>query len=420
MLSQFYPPVIGGEERHVQALSEALVARGHQVSVATIGLDGRSGTGIEGPLRIHRVRTTTQRLPMVFSDTARPYAPPAPDPELVAALRRVMRTERPDVIHAHNWIVNSALPLRIGGSAPLVLTLHDYSHACATKRLMFQGSPCSGPAFVKCLGCAGRHYGRALGSVATLATLPLRGVKDRVLDAVIAVSTAVAEGNRLAGSTVPYQVIPNFIADALWDEAGVPASAMPHPALPAEPFLLFVGDLSRDKGLPVLLEAYGHLRRRPPLVLMGRRCEDTPRALPEGVVLLTNCPHELVMEGFRRCQLAVAPSIWPDPCPTVVLEAMAAGCPLVTTSIGGITDMVVDLETGLRVPPGDVSQLTVAIQGLLDEPALRRRLGAGGRIQARGFTASRVVPRIEDVYDSVARGARRHRQERSGTGHDRT
>jgi glycosyltransferase involved in cell wall biosynthesis len=407
MLSQFYPPVIGGEERHVQALSQALAARGHQVSVATIGLDGRSGTGTEGPLRIHRVRTTTQRLPMVFSDPARPYAPPAPDPELVAALRRVVRIERPDVIHAHNWIVNSALPLRIGASAALVLTLHDYSHACAMKRLMFRGSPCSGPAFVKCLGCAGRHYGAALGSVATLVTLPLRGVKDRVLDAVIAVSTAVAEGNRLAGSTVPYRVIPNFIADALWDEAGAPASPMPHPALPSEPFLLFVGDLSRDKGLPVLLEAYGQLRRRPPLVLMGRRCEDTPQTLPEGVVLLTNCPHDLVMEGFRRCRLAVAPSIWPDPCPTVVLEAMAAACPLVTTSVGGITDMVVDMESGLRVRPGDASQLAIAIQRLLDEPALGRHLGAGGRAQAHRFTASQVVPRIEGVYRSVVReGAR--------------
>jgi glycosyltransferase involved in cell wall biosynthesis len=344
---------------------------------------------------------------MVFSDATRPYAPPAPDPGLVAALRRVVRAERPEVIHAHNWIVNSALPLRVGSPVPIVLTLHDYSHVCAMKRLMFQASPCSGPSLVKCLGCARRHYGALLGPVATLATLPLRRVRELALDAVIAVSTAVAEGNRLASSNLPFHVIPNFIADSLWEQCDGPISEAPHPALPVAPYILFVGDLSRDKGLHVLLDAYRRLPRRPPLVLMGRRCPDTPEVLPAGVVVLKDCPHDLVMEGFRRSQLAVAPSIWPDPCPTVVLEAMAAGRALVTTSVGGITDMVVDMESGLRVPPDDVGQLTVAIQRLLDDSSLRLRLGAGGRVQAHAFAASQVLPRIETVYESVTRKRRR-------------
>ncbi|MBO0684779.1 MAG: glycosyltransferase family 4 protein, partial [Candidatus Dormibacteraeota bacterium] len=340
LLSQFYPPVIGGEERHVQALGRALAGRGHQVSVATLALDAPPRTELEGGIRVHRVRSSIQRLPVVFSDPSRPYAPPAPDPGLAAALRRVVRAEQPDVIHAHNWIVNSALPLRLGSSAALVLTLHDYGHACATRRLMREGRPCSGPGLRKCLGCAGRHYGAPLGSLATAATLSLRGLKNRALDAVIAVSTAVAEGNRLPGSRVAFEVVPNFVADSLWEAAGSPVSGLPHPALPDEPFILFAGDLSREKGLHVLLDAYGRLRRRPPLVLMGRLTEDTPARLPGGVVRLLDCTHDLVMEGFRRCEVATAPSIWPDPCPTVVLEAMASGRPLVTTSIGGITDMV--------------------------------------------------------------------------------
>src|SRR5205085_1325752 len=63
MLSQFYPPVIGGEERHVEALSQALAARGHCVSVATIAVSGAAGAETLGGVRVHRVRTTAQRLP---------------------------------------------------------------------------------------------------------------------------------------------------------------------------------------------------------------------------------------------------------------------------------------------------------------------------------------------------------------------
>lgn len=406
LLSQFYPPVIGGEERHVQALGRVLAGRGHQVSVATLALDRPASAEMENGIRVHRVRSSIQRLPAVFSDPSRPYAPPAPDPGLAAALRRVVRAERPDVIHAHNWIVNSALPLRIGSTAALVLTLHDYGHACATRRLMREGRPCSGPGLGRCLACAGRHYGAPLGSLATVATLSLRGLKNRALDAVIAVSTAVAEGNRLPGSGVAFDVVPNFVSDSLWEAAGSSVSGRPHPALPDEPFMLFAGDLSREKGLHVLLDAYGRLRRRPPLVLMGRLTEDTPRQLPAGVMRLLDCTHDLVMEGLRRCEVAIAPSIWPDPCPTVVLEAMASGRPLVTTSIGGITDMVVDGESGLRVTPGDAGELATALARLLEDPELGHRLGVGGRIRSQAFTAGRVVPRIEAVYERAVRARR--------------
>ncbi|MBO0684248.1 MAG: glycosyltransferase family 4 protein, partial [Candidatus Dormibacteraeota bacterium] len=107
------------------------------------------------------------------------------------------------------------------------------------------------------------------------------------------------------------------------------------------------------------------------------------------------------------CEVATAPSIWPDPCPTVVLEAMASGRPLVTTSIGGITDMVVDGESGLRVTPGDAGELAAALARLLDGPEIGRRLGAGGRERAQAFTAGRVVPRIEAVYERAVESRRR-------------
>src|SRR5215469_5801371 len=159
MLAQFYPPLIGGEERHVRNLSQALTARGHSVAVATIQQPGLEAFEFDGEVRVHRLRGTAQRVGMLFSEPGRRYAPPFPDPELMLAIGRLAADENADVVHAHNWLLHSYLPLKRRRGPRLVVTLHDLSLVCVQKNAMRAGIPCSGPAVLKCLGCAGGHYG---------------------------------------------------------------------------------------------------------------------------------------------------------------------------------------------------------------------------------------------------------------------
>jgi glycosyltransferase involved in cell wall biosynthesis len=84
---------------------------------------------------------------------------------------------------------------------------------------------------------------------------------------------------------------------------------------------------------------------------------------------------------------------------------MATGTPVIASRIGGLTDLVVDGETGLLVPPRDVDALADAIQGLLRDDAYRRRLGAAARSRFATFSADAVVPRIEAAYERVLTGA---------------
>jgi glycosyltransferase involved in cell wall biosynthesis len=410
LLAQFFPPDIGGEERHVFNLANTLADRGHEVAVATQRVTGVPDEEVlASGVRVHRFATMAMNLPGVYS-TSRPHHLPTPDPLGVHELARIVRQERPEVIHAHNWIVNSALALRRHSATRrrfgLVLTLHDYSYVCATKRLMRAGSVCEGPAVVRCLRCATTHYGPMVGPMTAAATAAMRPWKDHVIDHVVSVSRAVADGNRIRSGPAS-SVIPNFILDSTVvpptaDTARGPAGGAA-PIMPEDAFLLFVGDLSNEKGVRTLLRAYELLGvDRPPLMLVGRRMPDTPARLPDGAEVHLEWPHEDVLAALRRCISAVLPSVWPDPCPTTILEAMGSGRPVVTTSVGGIIDMIVDGESGLLVPPGDERELAAAIGRVLTDSDLRSRLVVGAQKKVRTFTASAVAEQLESVYARVA------------------
>lgn len=400
MLAQWYPPIVGGEELHVRNLSVELARRGHEVTVATLAQPGLAETESHDGVQIVRLHSSAQRLGWIFTDPNRQSAAPAPDPELVVGLERVVRRVRPEVMHAHNWIVHSALPLRLSGRAPLVLSLHDYSLVCAIKVLLRRGVQCSGPGPWKCLACAGSHYGPVKGSITTIANALGAVVERHAISAFIPVSSAVANGNGLDG--LPHRVIPNFVPDQ-----PPPTDIDIHSyveRLPDEPFLLFVGALGRLKGLPVLLEAYRLLRDAPPLVLIGypmRETDEMLADLPPDVRVLGQWPPEAVHAAFKVALMGIVPSIGPEACPTVVIEAMQAAIPVVATRMGGIPGLVVEGETGLLVPPSDAHALANAIASLLASPSEATRLGQAGQQRSALFTASAVVPRIEAAYREV-------------------
>lgn len=397
LLAQFYPPVIGGEERHVRNLAVALAARGLDVHVATLGTD-RGEPQQDAGVTVHVLEHLGSRLPALYPTADRPLALPVPDPLTTRGLSRLVREVRPDVVHAHNWIVSSWTALPAAYRLPLVLSLHDYGHVCATKRLMREDHPCEGPSPRRCLPCAGEHYGAGRGQVvygAVRAGLPWR---RRAADLFTPVSSYVAQANGLHTDGSPFEVVPNFVPDELLVRDLSPRD----PDLPAGPYVFFAGDLSEQKGVGTLLRAWERLPGdRPALVLVGRPSMPLD-GLPDGVSVHHHWEHDRVVSGFQHALAAVLPSQWPDPCPTTVLEAMALGTPLVTTHLGGIADMVEHERSALVVAPGDVPGTTAALQRLVEDAGLRSRLAAGGRQDVRPFLQGRVAEQLEAVYRRLA------------------
>jgi len=396
MLTDLYPPFIGGIEQHVRNLSLGLVERGHEVTVATMSVAGQPAVAGDDGVRVIRLRGTAQRLESYTSPAGSPHAPPFPDPEIVAGLREEVRRRPPDVVHGHNWMVRSFIPLKRRSTAALVYTLHDYGVVCAKRSFVYHGLPCSGPGPLKCLECAGRNYGAARGAAIVTGNWLMRPAERSAVDMFLPVSTAVARGNELVEQAMPHEVVPNFVPDDVAERSDPADPALA--ALPSLPFWLYVGALSRHKGLHTLLAAYRSIAGAPPLVVIGAQWADTPAEFPANVTVLRNLPHAAVMAAWARASLAIVPSVFPDPCPTVAMEAMACGLPIVASDGGGLPDLVDDGITGLLVPPANVRALRAALAAMANKPDLAKQMGAAGRQKVGAFTASAVVGRIEGIY----------------------
>ncbi len=406
MLTQFYPPIIGGGAIHVQTLSKELASRGHHVVVITLRHEGQEACESDAGVRVYRIGSSLQRLPWLFKDRGRQYAPPFPDPEALLAMRRIIRQERPEIVHAHNWLLDSFLPLKTWSRAMVVVTLHNYGLLCVKTTMLYRDTLCDGPGFSKCLGCASQFYGPVKGVPTVLGNRVMDIFRRNLVDMFLPVSQAVAVGNDLVGSQLPFQIIHNFIPD----DAGTSRSDIePYLAqLPGKDYLLFVGALNRQKGLDVLLRAYSGLTNAPPLVLIGYPSPDwaeLSKACPDNVFVFQNWPRAAVMGAWRRSMLGLLPSVSQESCPTVIMEAMSEARPVIASHIGGIPDLVEDGQTGLLVEPRDPPALRQAIEQLAANPDLRQCMGEAALRKICEFQASTVVPRIEQVYEKLLQQA---------------
>lgn len=411
LVSDAYPPIIGGATRAAQQLGRQLRMRGHHVTVVTAWQRDLPAVEDEGGVTVHRLPGVVSRMPWLSADEHRYTPPPFPDPELVWRIRRLVASESPDVIHSYGWLTYSAAAATLGTGIPFVLAAREYANVCPVRTLVRQGAHggqiCDGPAWQKCLECAGAFYGQPKATVAVAGVLGGRALLRRRVDALHSTSRFTQEMVHrhllAAGSVSPDVVVPDFREDEL---TGPPDEAILE-GLPSEPFMLFVGSFRRIKGDDLLIEAYRRLESPPPLVMIGARSPEPLPDFPPGVHPVFAVPHDTVMAAWDRALFGVFPSVVPEALGNVVHEAMSRGRAVIGTRPGGHEDMIDDGVTGILVRSGDVDELTAALRHLLDSPELCRKMGDAARIRAADFTSERVVPEIEQLYERAVALRRR-------------
>jgi glycosyltransferase involved in cell wall biosynthesis len=200
----------------------------------------------------------------------------------------------------------------------------------------------------------------------------------------------------------------------------------PRASDPGPPLILAVGRLVEKKGFGDLILAADLLRRRgqsfrvqiigdgPLRQALERGVAE--RGLQDCVTLLGAQPHDMVRAAYQRAVIFVLPCVVAgdgdrDGLPNVLLEAMASGLPVVSTSIVGIPDLIDSECDGLLIPPSDPGALASALERLLVDPQLRDRLAraARGKIEER-FSIHRSADRLLAVFEPVQRGAALCRQ----------
>jgi glycosyltransferase involved in cell wall biosynthesis len=393
LVSNLYPPhVQGGAEIYVGRLARALAAE-HQVVVVTsepgFHLAPRREVAPEGivvyrlaPLNVgHLTRLPHHLLPQAAFRAIDFY-----HPQIAGTVSEIIRRDRPDVIHLHNWVGLSlaALLSSVPSSAPhipVAITLHDYSLCCFYADLRHpDGRGCDPRLPCRALSTVNQHLARRIG----LAISP---------------SAYTLERHQARGffRRADRQVLPNGIE---------PFSPSPRAGLKNTFDILYMSRIQGYKGPDVLIRAFRRLTD-PSLRLhiagAGQALEGC-RSLAAGDPRIRFYGF---VEGAERVRLlstadcVVLPSLWPESALVTIQEAFQFGPVAIASRIGGIPEMVRDGVNGLLVEPGDEAGIAAAMERLRQSPELLAKLRASALETARLYDMRFHVAHLVDAYQRL-------------------
>ena len=343
----------GGVQVHVRELAEHVLASGHDVLVLAPVRE-----------RVDQAWVTAVGRPVDLPYNAS-NAPIDPRPWSIRRVRRHLDAFRPDVVHVHEpFTPSTSMWATLASRAPVVATFHT---------------------------------GTVRSRLYDLAAPLLRRV-DRRISVKIAVSR-VAERTAAARIGGSFEIVPNGADVARFTGAE-------HADLGSGTKLLFVGRLDERKGFPTAVGAFARLASERPdlrLIVVGDGPQRTavaalPAEVRARVTLLGAIPNVELPPFVSACDLFLGTSVGGESFGMVLVEAMAAGLPVIASDIPGYDEVVRDGVEGLLVPPRDPGAVAAAATTILDDPALAARLAAGGRERAAEFDWDVVAARLEELY----------------------
>ena len=367
----------GGEDTVVESEIALLRAHGHDVETYTRDNDDVGGIS---SLALARQTLWSARTTREFAERVEQF--------------------RPDVIHAHNtfplispsleWIAEQA-------GVPVVQTLHNFRLMCLNALFLREGKVCE-----DCMG----H-------------LPWRGVaracyrESRAASAVLAGMLTLHRGVGTYRNKVARYIALNEFCRGKFIEGGLPAERVvvkPNFVDAAAPVeaerngLLFVGRLSVEKGIDTLAQA---VRRLPGVAL--RVAGDGPKAgLLDGISGVTrmgSLPGEAVRTEMARASALVVPSIWYENFPRTIVEAFAAGLPVIASRIGALAEIVSEGKTGLLFEPGSPADLADKIAWALSHPDEMAAMGRNARARYESeFSPEVNYRRLMELYGEAMAG----------------
>ena len=391
MPTDVFPPFCGGSGWSTYYLAKALEKRGHEITIIVPKPDVKGVSfGKYNGLGIIYVGYKTSNIPLVKNY----YKNEVFWKDTVVFLENYLAREQYDIIHAQHQM--TIIPSIIVGnklSIPVVSTIRDYWPICYFGTMFSTALNDCG------LGC--RDSGKMpFKSLAKIYTNRNVRTKQRVLkkcDRVIAVSnfvkksiSGVVDANRIS-------VVPNIMdpVNGTRNESD---------------YLLYVGSLSREKGILLLLDVLKRMKNAPRTLVAadGYLMEDVKRRVRDmglNVELLGRVSHDKIISHMLSCKALVFPSTWHEPLSRTLIEASMFGVPIIATDTGGTSDIINDKKTGILVEP-NAREFARKLENLTKDKKLRVRIGKGAQKNAKRKFRQRVIAtKIENIYKKVLENA---------------
>ncbi len=317
------------------------------------------------------------------------------------AMRELLRTHKPDVVHFDNTfplVSPAAYYAARDAGVPVVQTLHNYRLLCVNAMLFRDGAVCE-----ECVGRA----------------IPWPGVKygcyreDRKASAVVAAMLGIHRAMGTYRHSVDTYIALTEFARRKYIEGGLPAGKIvvkPN-FLESDPgvgqgdggFALFVGRLTEEKGIRLLVEAWRRIGDRLPLRVVGSGpLEDEIRGAAAGVAgieWLGRQPLERVMEMMGQATCLVFPSTWYEGLPRTIVESFAKGTPVIASDLGAMADLIDHGRTGLKFCPGDAADLAQQVEGLMAGSNQLNQMRQAARSEyEQKYTADRAYEALMRIY----------------------
>lgn len=419
----YFPDPVGGTEVYVRALAREQQKHGHEPIIIAPAA-GPAAYEHEGvPVFRYAVTDEVRDVAELYSSDASVDA---------AGFEAILRKTAPDVLHVHGYtraVTRRILHMTRALGVRIVYTYHTPTATCLRGTLMRWGdSVCDGRLIVaRCTAC--KLQSRGVPRLVALAASRLPPAPRSVFrNGPLATGLRMRELVELRLEEIRdfLSDVDHIVAPAEWVRAllmlnGVaaqkislnrqgtfePAEAPRRPAPYSRLRLAFLGRLDATKGLHVVIEALSQIRAVDLELHVytvtgiadayGRRLMQRAQKDPR-IVWHQAVPQPQVLTELGGMDVLVVPSQWLETGPLVVLEAFAAGVPVLGSRLGGIAELVRAGVDGLLVEPADVRAWAEAMGGLAHDPMLRSQLAAG--IQAPRTMAD-VARDMEHVYATV-------------------
>jgi glycosyltransferase involved in cell wall biosynthesis len=378
----------GGEDEAVRKETAILRAAGHHISNYF-----RHNQDIDESSLLAKIATGSKAI--WAHDSHR---------ELAALLKR----EKPDLAHFHNTfplISPSACYACRDADVPIVLTLHNYRLFCAPSTFFRNGSICEeclehGPWRGLRHACYRESRSQSAAVALTLGIHQTLRTWERIVDCFIA-PTEFVRRKFVAARFPPDKIFvkPNFV------------DPDPGERSDAGQYALFVGRLTREKGLRSLIAAWALLERRIPLVIVGdgpirQELElETVRRGMDHIIFTGSLSNAETIIAIKQARFFIFCSEWYETFGTTIVEAFACGVPVLCSDLGAMKELVADGLTGLHFKAGDPADLAVKVDWAWSHPEDMEKQGKAARSEyVSKYTAEQNYRMLIATYEYAAGG----------------